>query len=206
MDFTLALYKSPQYEILAFNLVIDQLIVMGYPKDIKKFVYDSTFVVRGLWYDKLYGNLLKVDLYGNILVCVHGFESLNRDQMLKYYPNRYINFDESRIYILDTLFSLPEICLLACLINYYNINPHFEHHDTGVSSGEIFVSFKAIFQDVRYAIDYVHSQGELNRLTIENLENYVVHDKRLVTLFDRIHENNAKIFLLTNSSYKYTDV
>jgi hypothetical protein len=26
MDYTLALYKSPQYEILAFNLVIDQLI------------------------------------------------------------------------------------------------------------------------------------------------------------------------------------
>lgn len=31
---------------------------------------------RGLWFDTMYGNLLKVDAYGNILVCVHGFEFL----------------------------------------------------------------------------------------------------------------------------------
>jgi 5'-nucleotidase len=32
---------------------------------------------RGLWYDKLYGNLLKVDAYGNILTVVHGFKFLS---------------------------------------------------------------------------------------------------------------------------------
>ena len=80
MDYTLALYKSPQYEILAFNLVVDQLLKLGYPKDIKNFVYDPTFPVRGLWYDKLYGNLLKTDSYGNILVCVHGFKFLKSNE------------------------------------------------------------------------------------------------------------------------------
>lgn len=126
MDYTLALYKSPQYEILAFNLVIDQLVALGYPKDIKNFVYDPTFPVRGLWYDKLYGNLLKVDLYGNILVCVHGFKFLKSNEIYKYYPNKYLNFDESRVYVLNTLFSLPEIYLLACLINYFTTSPLFE--------------------------------------------------------------------------------
>ena len=33
---------------------------------------------RGLWFDTQYGNLLKVDAYGNILVCVHGFEFLKQ--------------------------------------------------------------------------------------------------------------------------------
>ena len=33
---------------------------------------------RGLWFDTQYGNLLKVDSYGNILVCVHGFEFLKQ--------------------------------------------------------------------------------------------------------------------------------
>lgn len=28
---------------------------------------------RGLVFDTLYGNLLKVDAYGNLLVCAHGF-------------------------------------------------------------------------------------------------------------------------------------
>lgn len=103
MDYTLALYKSPQYEILAFNLVIQELLKLGYPQDIKNFVYDPTFPVRGLWYDKLYGNLLKVDAYGNILVCVHGFKFLRGAEIYKYYPNKYLNFDESRIYSLNTL-------------------------------------------------------------------------------------------------------
>jgi 5'-nucleotidase len=51
----------------------------------------------------------------------------------------------------------------------------------------------------------VHNHGDLKRLTIENLEYYVVKDDRLATLFDRMHENNAKVFLLTNSGYEYTD-
>lgn len=33
-------------------------------------------LLRGLVFDTLYGNLLKVDTYGNILVCVHGFNFL----------------------------------------------------------------------------------------------------------------------------------
>lgn len=51
---------------------------MGYPKDILQFCYDPAFAVRGLWFDTLYGNLLKVDAYGNILVAVHGFEFLKQ--------------------------------------------------------------------------------------------------------------------------------
>lgn len=30
----------------------------------------------GLWFDKHYGNLLKVDPFGNILACCHGFTFL----------------------------------------------------------------------------------------------------------------------------------
>ncbi|CAF0851050.1 unnamed protein product [Brachionus calyciflorus] len=206
MDYTLALYKSPQYEILAFNLVIEELLKLGYPQEIKNFVYDPTFPVRGLWYDKLYGNLLKVDAYGNILVCVHGFKFLRGSDIYKCYPNKYLNFDESRVYSLNTLFNLPEIYLLACMINYFTTSPLYEHHETGVSSGDIFVSFKAIFQDIRSAIDYVHVHGDLKRITVENMDEYVVKDnERLATLFNRMHENNTKVFLMTNSGYDYTD-
>lgn len=126
MDYTLALYKSPQYEILAFNLVIEQLLKLGYPSEIKTFQYDPSFPVRGLWYDKLYGNLLKMDAYGNILVCVHGFKFLKTNEIYKLYPNKYLNFDESRVYALNTLFSLPEIYLLACLINYFTTSPNYK--------------------------------------------------------------------------------
>lgn len=69
-------YKSPQYETLGFNLVKERLVHMGYPAEMLEFEYDPSFPVRGLWFDTTYGNLLKVDAYGNILVCVHGFEFL----------------------------------------------------------------------------------------------------------------------------------
>ena len=96
MDYTLALYKSPEFEELAFQEVLESLVQLGYPEQIRDFVYDRTFPLRyvrhrssidiissffastrGLWYDKLYGNLLKVDAHGNILTVVHGFKFLS---------------------------------------------------------------------------------------------------------------------------------
>lgn len=76
MDYTIAEYISPAYESLTFKCAIARLIHLGYPKEFLDFEYDPSFAVRGLWFDKLHGNLLKVDPYGNILVCVHGFKFL----------------------------------------------------------------------------------------------------------------------------------
>ena len=76
MDYTLAEYKSPAYEILGFQMVQERLVSMGYPTAIKDFKYDPQFPVRGLWFDTQYGNLLKVDSYGNILSASHGFKFL----------------------------------------------------------------------------------------------------------------------------------
>ncbi|CAF4866340.1 unnamed protein product, partial [Rotaria sp. Silwood2] len=43
MDYTLALYKSPEFEELTFQQVIESLIELGYPEQIRDFVYDRTF-------------------------------------------------------------------------------------------------------------------------------------------------------------------
>jgi len=57
-------------------LLKEHLVKLGYPEAILDFEYDHSFPVRGLWFDTLHGNLLKVDGNGNILVCCHGFEFL----------------------------------------------------------------------------------------------------------------------------------
>lgn len=41
--------------------------------------------------------------------------------------------------------------------------------------------------------------------TVENLEEFVHKDERLPMLLSRIRESGAKIFLLTNSDYKFTN-
>ncbi|XP_027763395.1 cytosolic purine 5'-nucleotidase-like isoform X6 [Empidonax traillii] len=76
MDYTLAMYKSPDYEELAFALLLEHLVAIGYPPEILAYKYDPTFPTRGLVFDALYGNLLKVDSHGNLLVCAHGFRFL----------------------------------------------------------------------------------------------------------------------------------
>jgi 5'-nucleotidase len=76
MDYTIAEYKTPHLESAAFKFAVNRLISMGYPSEIGEFEYDALFPVRGLWFDTECGNFLKVDPYGNILVCVHGFQFL----------------------------------------------------------------------------------------------------------------------------------
>ncbi|XP_044586427.1 cytosolic purine 5'-nucleotidase isoform X1 [Cotesia glomerata] len=205
MDYTLAEYKSPQYEQLGFDLLKERLISLGYPQEIRAFEYDPSFPVRGLWFDTQYGNLLKVDAYGNILVCVHGFEFLKHSQVYELYPNKFLQLDESRVYVLNTLFNLPETYLLACLIDFFTNSPQFSREKTGVKEGELTMSFKSIFQDVRNAVDWIHIQGDLKSKTIENLDEYVKKDERLPMFLTRIRESGAKVFLLTNSDYNFTN-
>lgn len=42
-----------------------------------------------------------------------------RSEIYALYPNKFIQLDESRVYVLNTLFNLPECYLLACLIDYF---------------------------------------------------------------------------------------
>lgn len=72
MDYTLAEYISPQFEKLGFQLLIERLIEIGYPAELRQFNYDETFPIRGLWFDTQYGNLLKVLLSSNWSVNVPG--------------------------------------------------------------------------------------------------------------------------------------
>ncbi|XP_050296337.1 cytosolic purine 5'-nucleotidase isoform X2 [Anthonomus grandis grandis] len=205
MDYTLAEYKSPHYEKLGFDLIKKHMVSIGYPQEILEFEYDPSFPVRGLWFDTLYGNLLKVDAYGNILVAVHGFEFLKHSRIYELYPNKFITLDESRVYVLNTLFNLPETYLLACLIDFFTNSPDYTKTDTGVKCGELLMSYQSIFQDIRNAVDFVHLRGELKQRTIENLEKYVRKDERLPTFLARLKESGAKTFLLTNSDYNFTD-
>uniref|UniRef100_A0A3P8WGX2 5'-nucleotidase, cytosolic II, like 1 n=1 Tax=Cynoglossus semilaevis TaxID=244447 RepID=A0A3P8WGX2_CYNSE len=79
MDYTLAIYKSPEYESMGFELIRDRMVSIGYPHEILRYTYDPSFPTRGLVVDTTYGNLLKVDSNGNILTrfsgvhCIHFF-------------------------------------------------------------------------------------------------------------------------------------
>uniref|UniRef100_A0A8C1RTV7 Cytosolic purine 5'-nucleotidase n=1 Tax=Cyprinus carpio TaxID=7962 RepID=A0A8C1RTV7_CYPCA len=205
MDYTLAVYKSPEYESLGFDLTVERLVSIGYPQELLNFVYDPAFPTRGLVFDTMYGNLLKVDAYGNILVCAHGFNFLRGPEIRELYPNKFIQRgDTERFYILNTLFNLPETYLFACLVDFFTSCSRYTSCETGFKDGDLFMSFKSMFQDVRDAVDWVHFKGSLKEKTVENMEKYVVKDAKLPLLLSRMNEVD-KVFLVTNSDYKYTD-
>ncbi|KAL0965576.1 hypothetical protein UPYG_G00283130 [Umbra pygmaea] len=205
MDYTLAAYKSPDYESLGFELLRDRLVSIGYPHELLRYSYDHTFPTRGLVFDTLFGNLLKVDSNGNILLCSHGLTFLRRDEIQAYYPNNFIQRgDTDRFYILNTLFNLPETYLYACLVDLFNRCSRYINCQKGYRYGDLFMSFRSMFQDVREAMEYVHEMGCLKERTLKNLDKYVVRDPNLPVLLSRI-KNVAKVFLATNSDYNYTE-
>nr|CAD2191672.1 unnamed protein product [Meloidogyne enterolobii] len=200
MDYTLAVYKSPRMESEAFSLVLERLIYIGYPKEIRNFKYDPAFVVRGLWFDTMYGNLLKVDGFGNILVAAHGLVFLTGAEIENFYPNKFIQLSDRRIYVLNTLFNLPETNLIALLVDFFDKSEEYQltQDKTGLRHGDAIMSYKSIFQDIRGAVDFVHG------VMILNIADFVEKDPRIGKLLVQLRVSGRKTFLLTNSEYEYT--
>ena len=51
MDYTLAVYKSPDIDILAYDLIVQRLVDIGYPEEMRTFKFDAAFPIRGLFYN-----------------------------------------------------------------------------------------------------------------------------------------------------------
>ncbi|TKS84549.1 Cytosolic purine 5'-nucleotidase [Collichthys lucidus] len=205
MDYTIAMYKSPDYESLGFELIRDRMVSVGYPHEILRYTYDPSFPTRGLVIDTTYGNLLKVDSNGNILVCSHGFLFIEGDEIKKYYPNKFIRRDDTdRFYILNTLFNLSETYLYTCLVDFFTRCTRYTNLQNGYQHGDLFMSYRSMFQDVRDAMDFIHDMGLLKERTIKNLDKYVEKNPNLPVLLTRI-KGVAKVFLATNSDYNYTE-
>ena len=53
------------------------------------------------------------------------FVATCRNEIAEKYPNKFIHLDHSRIYVLNTLFNLPETYMLACLVDYFSNSPDY---------------------------------------------------------------------------------
>jgi len=211
MDHTLCEYISPAYDLLAFELTQRHMVEkVGYPKEVMQFKYNPSFPTRGLWLDKLHGNLLKVDQLGNILLCMHGFRKLTGSEIRALYPHKIIKKDNDRIFVMNTLFNMPETFLFAAIVDLYNRREGMERmehgwRDTNNQNNEI--SFRKLFQDLRSGVDYIHMESmELKTCTVKDLPRYVKKDDRLVTMLRQMRDAGRKTFLLTNSDWWYTNI
>ncbi len=191
MDYTLARYRRERIEEVAHRLTIEKLIGKGYPREISTLTYDPTFVIRGLTVDKQLGNILKLDRHNHAGRVFHGRRKLGSDERKELYQREKISFTPPRFALVDTLFSLPEMCLYADLVEL--MNRRFPGTDMG-----------RVFDDTRECIDAAHRDDSLKSIIKADLPSFVERDPLLGRTLHKLRSAGKKLFLLTNSHWDYT--
>src|SRR5205814_9682440 len=121
----------------------------GYPAYLRDFSYDHEFVIRRLVVDTAYGNIFKMDRHSHVGGCYRGRRQLSLDERRALYQtNEKIRLSLPRFAWIDTLFSLPEACL------------HAEIIDGQEGRGEA-VDYDRRYDDTRESYDEGHRDGSL---------------------------------------------
>jgi HAD superfamily 5'-nucleotidase-like hydrolase len=228
MDYTLAIYNKQPMEQLQYDLTLERLITRaGYPEEIRALKYDPTFIVRGLLVDKRTGHLVKMDTHGRVGRVFHGKRRLDFAEVDATYRASKIKPSSATFASVDTLFSMPEACLYANLVEFFE-----ERYAAGKSTAPIAIpqnmlraaqaaardqSYAAaetsllgdintwkLFDDVRNAIDDIHRDGTLKAIIMADLPKYFVPDEKLPLTLHKLRSAGKKLFLLTNSYWVYT--
>ncbi|XP_050130586.1 uncharacterized protein LOC126607154 isoform X2 [Malus sylvestris] len=194
-DYTLVHY-SANLQSLIYDLAKEHMVnEFRYPEVCMAFKYDSTFPIRGLYYDKLKGCLLKLDFFGSIEPdgCYYGRRKLSRKEIEEIYGTRRIGRDQARGLVgLMDFFCFSEACLISDIVQYF-VDAKLE--------------FDAcyIYQDVNRAIQHVHRSGLVHRGILSDPHRYLVKNGQLLHFLKMLREKGKKLFLLTNSPYYFVD-
>ena len=196
MDYTIALYKPETFEQLAYQETLKKLVASGYPEEILTWVFDASYMIRGLVIDKIRGNVLKIDRHRYVKVAYHGFTELDRKARRSLYDaDKVLTYEEPDFALIDTLFTLADAYLFSQLIDLKER-----------VKGSITKTTDEIYRDVRSAIDLSHRDGSIKKKVALEPGKYIQRDPKLHDALTRIRESGRKVFLVTNSLWDYTNV
>ncbi|KAI5712521.1 hypothetical protein M8J76_005186 [Diaphorina citri] len=203
-DYTLAVYK-PAMDYLLYDLGRNLLISkFKYPKGIADLEYKPGWAIRGLHYDIEKGLLMKIDSFLQIQfgTVYRGLTPVSEKEVLRLYKNKNIplayvdthgknhQYITTKMVQLADLFSVPEMSLLCNIAEYFERN-------------QISYNPEILFNDVKTSVGMGHPL--MHSLVIENTAEYLEKDPKLRIFFDRLREHKKKLFLITNSPYKFVN-
>ncbi|XP_059614686.1 5'-nucleotidase domain-containing protein 3 [Phlebotomus argentipes] len=202
-DYTLACYK-PSLDYLLYDLGRGRLIdEYKYPEGISSLPYRPDFTIRGLHYDIEQGLLMKLDSFLQIQLgtVYRGLTALSDADVLKIYKNRILSIayvegnskltdSRPKMMQLADLFSVPEMCLLCNVAEYFERN-HIDYHP------------EILFRDVKNSIRVSH--GVMHGIVMKNIEEYVESNGQLATFFERLVNAGKRLFLVTNSPFQFVN-
>jgi 5'-nucleotidase len=206
MDYTLAIYKKQPMESLQYTqakaFLVDHL---NYPENLKKYSFDQNSIIRGLVVDKHLGNILKLDDQNYVWRASHSRKELNSEQINNFYGSKRIKIGDERYYSLDTFFSIPEACLfidtLSCL---YEQERSLAPLQRFFPENSRLLNFNLVFNEIRLAMDTIHSNGVLKNEIMRDLHRYIEQNNEIYIALKKLNSDGKKLFLLTNSSFGYT--
>lgn len=194
MDYTLSHYRSPEIDQLAYRHSARLLVQeRDYPAWLADTGFDPAFAIRGLILDGVRGNLLKLDSARQVVRACHGTRPMAREAIDHAYGPRRVETTGTGFRSVDTLFEIPECHLYASLVDGV---------DEGRISGR---DYFQIFQDVRWAVDSAHRNGDMKAEILANPELYILRDPQLPPALDRWKRSGKKLFILSNSDWAFTD-
>ncbi|KAG1326488.1 5'-nucleotidase domain-containing protein [Cocos nucifera] len=163
-DYTLAHY-SENLHSLVYDLAKKHLVnELKYPESCLQFEYDPTFPIRGLYYDRLKGCLLKLDFFGSIETdgCFFGRRKLSLEKIKEIYGTRHIGRDQARRLVgLMDFFCFSEACLIADIVQHF-------------VDAKLDFDFSYVYEDVNHAIQHVHRSGLAHKEIIADPHKYLV--------------------------------
>ncbi|XP_046383432.1 5'-nucleotidase domain-containing protein 3 isoform X2 [Ischnura elegans] len=203
-DYTLACYK-PSMDYLLYNLARETLVKKHkYPADILSLDYIPGFTVRGLHYDIEKGLLLKLDSFLQIQFgsVYRGLSPVSDNEVLKLYKNRIVPISyveahvrnggshQAKMVQMADLFSVPEMGLLSNVTEYF-LSKGIDYHP------------EILFHDVKNSVRSVHPI--MHTIVEKNILEYVEPNTDIRQYFERLVEGGKKVFLVTNSPFKFVD-
>jgi HAD superfamily 5'-nucleotidase-like hydrolase len=193
MDYTLARYRSPEIDALAFKKAVRLMVrEKNYPAWLLEVDFDPAFAIRGLVLDGIRGNLLKVSQDRQVQRASHGTKPLSPAEIEACYGHRRLAVSAKGFRSVDTLFEIPEAGLYAQLVDVL---------DAGKLPGKDCLK---LFHDVRWAIDTAHRQGDMKAEILEHRAFFIPRDPNLAPALDRWRRGGKKLFIATNSDWAFT--
>lgn len=206
MDYTLAVYKKRPMEYVQYVQARAFLVEhMNYPQEILTTNYEADLAIRGLVIDKHLGNILKVDDQNGVWRARHGKKPLSKEQIAANYGTKRVKISDDRFYSLDTFFSIPEACLFIDILDCLEKRPLVSLPKTFRQAPGDMPNYEKIFHDIRFAMDAIHSNGQLKNVICDRLGDFIVQDRSIVQALRKMRAEGKKTFLLTNSNLLYTD-
>ena len=118
---------------------------------------------------------------------------MTREEIDATYGRRRVVASAKGFRSIDTLFEIPESYLYALLVDAL---------DLGIVKGQDYLH---LFQDVRWAIDTAHRNGDIKAKVLAHRDAFILKDPELPMALDRWKRAGKKLFVVSNSEWAFTD-